>query len=390
MKVLFCHDGPLRKDEEHNYYGTAHNDDTFKRYYNIADKLEVLIRLSTVTKNEAEQKLSRISVSPFEVVECPNLSSLKGLLNKKKAQEIITEEVVSADYIVARLPSFIGSFAIDAAKKHKKPYLVEVVACPWDAFWNHSLSGKIVAPYMYFLTKKRISNAEYVLYVTKEFLQRRYPTNGQSIACSDVNLNHFDDNIINERIKKIEMKKENEKIVIGTTAAVNVKYKGQQFVIKAIGRLKEMGYDNFEYHLVGGGNQKYLKKIAEKYNVSDRVLFLGSMTHPKVYEWLKNIDLYVQPSRQEGLPRALIEAMSCGLPAIGTNIAGIPELLDQKLLFSNGRSNVKELIRLLLSLKKEDLKQQAIRNYNVAKEYDKEVIEHRRNSFFNKAFKNAE
>ncbi len=155
MQVLFCHDGPLRIDDNDNYYGIAHNDEMFKRYHTIADKIAVVIRLNKVKKEESINRLSKINISPFKVYEIPNISNAKGILFKKrKAKNIIKRAVLDSDYIVARLPSMSGFIAIDYAKKFKKPYLTEVVACPWDAFWNHSIQGKLVAPFMYLATKK--------------------------------------------------------------------------------------------------------------------------------------------------------------------------------------------------------------------------------------------
>lgn len=383
MKVLFCHDGPLRKDEFSNYYGLAHNDDTFRRYYTIAEELSVAIRVSKITQSEAELKLSKISVSPFKVIECPNISSLKGLFfNKPKVRNIITSEIKNTDYIVARLPSFIGNIAIDIAKKFKKPYLVEVVACPWDAFWNHSFKGKLVAPFMYYATKKRVRDAKYVLYVTNEFLQKRYPTNGKSTGCSDVSLVEFYDDILDARLEKISNIDKQDKIVLGTTAAVDVRYKGQQYVIKALGKLKKQGITNYEYQLVGGGDQSYLKLVARKYNVSEQVKFLGSIPHNEVFKWLDTIDIYVQPSRQEGLPRALIEAMSRGLPAFGARTGGMPELLEPKFIFSNTSKNIEEIIEILKSFDQEVMLEQAKRNYEESKKYEKKEIEELRRRFF--------
>lgn len=388
MRVLFCHDGPLKKDEFNNYYGIAHNDDTFCRYYTIADELDVVIRVSEVSKIEAEKTFSKITVSPFKVIKCPNISSVKGMIFKKRAaRKIIKEQVLNADYIVARLPSTIGFLAIDYAKKYKKPYLVEVVACPWDAFWNHSFKGKLFAPYMYYSTKRRVRNAKYVVYVTNEFLQKGYPTNGQNTNCSNVALMEFDNNVLGKRLDKIKSMQEASKIIIGTTAAVNVRHKGQQYVIKALGKLKKQGIANYEYQLIGGGNQSYLKTIAEKYDVLEQVKFLGPVPHNEVFDWLDTIDIYVQPSRQEGLPRALIEAMSRGLPAFGANTAGIPELIEDEFIFSNTRNNINEIITILKAFNKELMINQAKRNFNEAKKYDKKIIEKRRKEFFMK-FKN--
>ena len=383
MRVLFCHDGPLRKDEQNNYYGTAHNDETFKRYYNIADELSVLIRVSETYKAEAEVKLSRITVSPFEVIQCPNISSFKGMLfDRSEAKKVIKREVEKSNYIIARIPSSIGYIAIDCARELNKPCLVEVVTCPWDAYWNHSIKGKMVAPFMYYATKKRVREAKHVVYVTNEFLQKRYPTKGKSVNCSNVALNEFDDTILEERLNKIRNLDKNHKLVIGTTAAVNVRFKGQQYIIQALGQLKTQGITNFEYQLVGGGDQSYLKSVAEKYNVIDQVKFLGSMKHKEVFGWLKTIDIYAQPSRQEGLPRALIEAMSMGLPSFGAKTAGIPELLDSKLIFSNSRKNIDEISLILESLTKDLMLKQAKRNFYESKKYDKEIIEKRRRIFF--------
>ncbi|MEL5900698.1 glycosyltransferase, partial [Clostridium sporogenes] len=285
MKVLFCHDGPLRKDEYNNYYGTAHNDDTFRRYYTISKELAVMIRVNEISRAEAELRLSKITVSPFKVVECPNISSIKGMLfNKQKAEKIIYKEVDESDYIVIRLPSFIGNLAVDVAQKLNKPYLLEVVACPWDAFWNHSFKGKVVAPFMYYATKKRVLNAPYVVYVTSEFLQKRYPTKGKNTNCSNVALTEFDDSILVKRLEKIKNMKDKDRVVLGTTAAVDVRYKGQQYIIKSLGKLKERGITNYEYHLVGGGDQTYLKSVAKKYNVTNQVKFLGAIPHDKVFK----------------------------------------------------------------------------------------------------------
>src|SRR5690606_15615778 len=106
--------------------------------------------------------------------------------------------------------------------------------------------------------------------------------------------------------------------------------------------------------------------------------------HQKVFDWLESIDIYVQPSRQEGLPRALIEAMSKGLPAFGARTGGIPELIEDKYLFSNTNNNIKEICLILSSFNKESLLYQSKRNYIESKKYSKNIIDKRRESFFKK------
>lgn len=387
MQVLFCHDGPLRIDEKGNYYGIAHNDEMFKRYFSIADEIAAVIRLNKIREEENTNRLSKINISPFNVYEMPNISSARGIIfNRNNAKNIIKQAVMDSDYIVARLPSMSGFLAIDFAKKFKKPYLTEVVACPWDAYWNHSFKGKLIAPYMFLATKSRVKTSSHVVYVTNEFLQRRYPTDGKRVNCSNVALTEFNDEILEKRLKKIYNSTFKEKIIIGTTAAVDVRYKGQQYIIEALGELKKKGITNIEYQLVGPGNQSYLKTKAQKFNVEKQVKFLGPMLHDEVFKWLEKIDIYTQPSRQEGLPRALIEAMSRGLPAFGASTAGIPELLESEFIFSNTKSNIKEICSIILRYNNEKMFTQAKKNYEESKKYDKRNIDNRRERFF-KGFK---
>ena len=49
-----------------------------------------------------------------------------------------------------------------------------------------------------------------------------------------------------------------------------------------------------------------------------------------VNDWLDNMDFFIMPSQQEGLPRSLIEAMNRGLVCLGSTVGGIPELLKRK------------------------------------------------------------
>lgn len=381
MQVLFCQDGPLRVDEN-NYYGISHNDEVFQRYTTIANNIAVAIRTKKLKEEEKTIQLSKITISPFRVYDVPDINSLRGLFKRRKARKIIKQAVFESDYIVARLPSMIGNIAIDYAKKYDKPYLTEVVGCPWDTFLNHSFKGKLLAPYMYLATKNRVKNSRYVVYVTNSFLQKRYPTNGNSVSCSDVTLKEFNKSVLDNRINRINHAQTNDKVIIGTLANVNVRYKGQQYIIQALSELKKQGITNFEYQLVGAGDQNFLESIAKKHNVSNQIKFLGPLLHNEVFEWLETIDIYAQPSRTEGLPRALIEAMSQGLPTIGANTGGIPELLEDKVLFSNTKKNIQEICAILLSFDKDKMIEQAKINYKESKKYDKKIIDKRRKEFF--------
>jgi len=367
MKLLFVHDHKFRYIEGKFYSTGGLSDNVLKRYTDVFGDVTVIARV--IKEKRKKNQYSEISNKNVVIKNGIKLG-YTGFIN----------EIKKADYIISRMPSFLGLKAIILARKLNKPCLIELVACPWDSLWNHSLIGKLVAPFMTMATKIITKNASHVLYVTNEFLQRRYPTNGKSINCSDVVLTEFDNNVLKNRLQKIS--KTNSKLIIGTIAAVDVRYKGQQYIIKALGKLKKQGITNFEYQLVGGGDPTYLKSVAKKFNVIEQVKFLGPKPHEKIFEWLDTIDIYVQPSRAEGLPRSLIEAMSRGLPAFGANTGEIPELLESKYIFTNSRNNIDEICKILLSFNKEIMKIQAERNFHEAKKYNKTSTEKKRLAFF--------
>lgn len=380
MKAAFFHDTWLVQARDNKIYSERFGYSIWKRYLSVFDSLIVSTRISF-----DDSAINKKDLATGENVEIIPISEYKKnihiITRRKKIMKQVRGVLKKSDCAIIRLPSIIGFIAIEEAINLNKPYLIEVVGCAWDVYWNYSLIGKLIALPCYIKMRNIVRDSTYTIYVTSEFLQKRYPTSGKYTNCSNVALTEFDDKVLERRLNKIAAMQKSSKIVIGTAAAVNVKYKGQQYVIEALGELKKQGITNYEYHLVGGGDQTYLKKIAEKNDVVGQVKFLGAMPHSKVFEWLETIDLYVQPSLTEGLPRALIEAMSRGVPALGSRVAGIPELINSEMLFNNSKNRVKEIELILKNLSKNKLRAQAIYNYNVAKEYHADIINKRREAF---------
>lgn len=386
MKLLFVYSLKFKQDNEGNLYTDGSmSEELWKRYTYLADHVEVVSRLepNNYTKEYASEKFNRFKTSKKSFVKVPDLYlNLKTFINfslRMKSRKIIKQKVLENDFIIARLPSKEGYTAVKYASKYNKPYLVEVVGCAKDSLWYHSFKGKLLAIPNYFSMKKAVKNSPFALYVTEYFLQKRYPSKGKSISCSDVLLTSTDQEVLENRLKKISDFSKNRPLIIGTAGAIDVKYKGQEYVIKAMAKLKKQGYQ-IEYHLVGNGDKTYLKNIAQKYKVYNEVKFLGTLPHEKMYTFYDNIDIYIQPSKLEGLPRALIEAMSRGCPAIGSKVGGIPELLDSKTLFTKG--SVNEICHLLSKIDINFLRNQAVRNFNKSKEFNKAVLEEKRTKFY--------
>jgi glycosyltransferase involved in cell wall biosynthesis len=103
--------------------------------------------------------------------------------------------------------------------------------------------------------------------------------------------------------------------------------KGHFFLIQAIAKMVNQGYDIFGVFLGEGGLRSKLIQQTSELAIKDRVFFLGNIDN--VYPWLKQFDIFILPSLWEGIPLALLEAMSIGLPVIASNVGGIPEIIQK-------------------------------------------------------------
>ena len=183
----------------------------------------------------------------------------------------------------------------------------------------------------------------------------------------------------NTLCSKSEHTRNEKTLIIGTVGKIDLKYKGHATVIKAIKKMKAKGYD-VQYQIVGPGDKSHLKNCAITNNVVDNVVFTGPMGHDQIFEWLETIDIYIQPSLTEGMPRALIEAMSKGCPCVASNAGGMPELLDKKFIFPKG--NTDQFVKILLNAFQNGLFAQGERNKEFTKQFSPDVIKKKRTAFY--------
>lgn len=116
---------------------------------------------------------------------------------------------------------------------------------------------------------------------------------------------------------------------LAITVAEMTKNKNHTTVLKAMALLKEKPeYENMYYLICGRGEQwPNLEQEAKELGISDHVVFLGY--RHDVPELCRCSDLFVFMTLREGLPVALMEAMSCGLPTICQRIRGNTDLIDE-------------------------------------------------------------
>lgn len=102
--------------------------------------------------------------------------------------------------------------------------------------------------------------------------------------------------------------------------------KGLDLLIDACARLAREGH-RFKCYIVGSGpcEAQLRKQIAQR-GVGETVCLLGGLPHAALPDWYRAANVFVLPSRSEGVPSVLLEAIACGTPFVATAVGGVPEV----------------------------------------------------------------
>ena len=104
--------------------------------------------------------------------------------------------------------------------------------------------------------------------------------------------------------------------------------KNHELLLRSFARFKGQ-HSDARLQLLGDGELKEnMMQLAGQLNITDAVEFAGLQSN--VYPWLHNADVFIRPSKFEGMPMTLIEAMGTGLPIIASNVGGIPDMLSSQ------------------------------------------------------------
>ncbi|GGD65621.1 glycosyltransferase family 4 protein [Paenibacillus nasutitermitis] len=387
MHIVWAHDHTFYFNETGKFYsGGKLPYAVWERYLSVFDHVTVACR-GQRTSIDADMKGKSLSSGPnVDFLVLPSLSNPVNKLTKKGyVDQCLTDVIRNADAVIARMPSEIGAEAIRVARKLGKPYSIEMVACAWDGLWNYgSAQGKLYAPLSLWKTRKLVKNAPYGIYVTERFLQQRYPlaSNGVEGACSNVEIPAPEPAVLEKRLQRIASMGSKEPLRMGLIGSLNGRTKGIDTALRAIARIARGG-QQVELRILGDGSAERWRVHATRLGVNHLVEFCGVLpSGSAVFEWLDELDLYIQPSFQEGLPRATIEAMSRGCPVIGSTAGGIPELIDAQWLHKPGDDKQLAAKLSFAAGNREWMKEQAERNFERASHYTKVKLDQKRLAFW--------
>jgi glycosyltransferase involved in cell wall biosynthesis len=361
----------------------------WERYLEVFDEVRVVTRLfDTAEPQDPALRADgeRVSFSPIPYYLRP-----AGYLRKLPAiRRAVARTVAESEAIVLRVPSPLTGLALPHLEKARHPFAVEVVADSWDLFAPGAVAHRLRPFFRLWYTEEQwrvCRRAAVAAYVTKHALQRRYPCGVRPIGAQP-------DEVFSTFYSSIRLDpgafapapwdhpRSPPSLRLVSVGSLEQRYKAIDALIDACGRCLAEGID-VHLCIVGDGvHRAELEVQARRVAPADRIVFRGLLPRSEVVRELDAADLFVLPSRTEGLPRALIEAMARGLPCVASNIGGIPELLPPDDLFEPGDASavarkVREMTR-----DPERLARMARRNLAAAREYEDQALRARRTSMY--------
>lgn len=100
-------------------------------------------------------------------------------------------------------------------------------------------------------------------------------------------------------------------------------------LLPEIFKLIKRSYSNVKFIVIGDGElYNYIQKKCQEYNLE--VIFTGRISHDDIPTWLNILDVLVLPSAEEGWGNVILEALACGVPTVGSNAGGIPEVIGNE------------------------------------------------------------
>ncbi|PFO76234.1 hypothetical protein COJ86_02445 [Bacillus cereus] len=134
---------------------------------------------------------------------------------------------------------------------------------------------------------------------------------------------------------------------IGFIGRLN-KQKGLDIFIPLLEKIDSQVRNPYKFIIIGEGEERgFLEKLVSDLNLNHRIEFLGAKSD--VYNEILNFDFAVLPSRKEGLPLVLLEAMACGVPVISNDVGAISEvIIDNQTGFIANKEE--EWLKLLIDL----------------------------------------
>jgi len=229
----------------------------------------------------------------------------------------------------------------------------------------------------FYLTKFTLAKCSKIISVSEEIKDKMVSTfniRKEKISVIDMGVNFSKSEsyfVINKRIDEIANKNTFNVIFVG----MDFKRKGGYKLFEAIKQLDKNILNKLNFDFIGAIPLSTINNVKKSYLIN-KIKITGLIPHEEVFKHMLNSDIFILPSESEGLPIALLEAMSLGLNVIVTPVGDVPFLIKHKingyLIPNNKPETISSAIRDIVKDKK--LRKKLSYNaFITAKEYSSSI-----------------
>lgn len=382
--LISCDDYIFRHDGKY-YFKSQEWSDFYQRYLRVFEELRIVNRVI----DEPELKIERILVDDprIDIRPLPIFHGPKQYLTKYFAiGRAMHNAVDGCDAAILRLPSTVAQRLSSQVMKSGMPYAVEIV---FDACDGANTSDSLLDKILWRIIDRRMrcicAGADGVSCVTATYLQRRY---------FSTKSDHFESNYSTLNIDKSfftsprKYPNRNPLYIAHVDMQIGLHgRKGTDIIIRALGKLKREKGIVVNVNFAGddwNNNTEQILKYAKKHGIEGQVTCPGFLSRTQLNEFLDKSDLFVLPTKAEGLPRVIIEAIAKGLPTITTPVSGNPELICGEYLvdFYDVDTLAQKIARLATD--KAAYEDASKRNFEHSLQYEGSILQVRRDEFYQK------
>ncbi len=265
-----------------------------------------------------------------------------------QAKKIINNLIDPKTIIHANWIFPAGTLARIISKKYNVPYLISLMGSDVKRLEKGTTFWKFA--------KKLLLDANKVAAVTDDLFEHCKSLDiniGNNNKILIDNIYETDKFVIKDRaqIRNLLGLENSKKYILFAGGLVPVK--NVDILIEAFFKISQQ-LSNANLIIAGSGSEEgILKRLVEELNIQNKVQFVGVLNSEKIIAYYNASDILCLPSKSEGLPNVIVEAMFCGTPVVASKVGGIPSIVIEGVngYLVNPNSSIDLSERLLLGLK---------------------------------------
>jgi len=288
----------------------------------------------------------------------PTNNPIVKIFRFRKAYKHLLKKIEKIDVVHVNRIFPLGLFAIQLKIVKKIPFIITE---HWTGY--HSTNSLKIGKLELITSKLIAKQASFICPVSKD-LQK---------SMLNLGLNgHYKivPNVVNTDLFKPQENKVNS-FTITHISDLNNKHKNISGMIKTASKLSEE--IDFKWNFIGGTNEVYKRELTKLNFNNSELNFIDHVSHKVLVEYLAKSDVFVMFSNFENLPCVILEAFSCGVPVISTDVGGIKEFFPKEFGTLIEKGNITELKNAIINLfnnpimNKGKMHQYAVNNFSPTK-----------------------